>query len=363
MSAAMTSSLRFASLLLSIAFAGPSWADRGATRIGDAWDRPAVASKAPERSVILGAARAGARLVAVGERGVVIVSDDGGKRWSQSPTPVSVTLTAVRFADSQRGYVVGHAGTVLVTADGGRTWTRKLDGRRIAEIELEAAKASGDPVQLKSAERLVADGPDKPLLDVLVFDAQHAVVVGAYGIALETRDGGANWTSWRARLPNPKELHLYTARRRANGIVVAGERGLVLQSNNGGAAFTRTATPYAGSFFASELPAESEIVLAGLRGNVWRSNDNGATWSQLRSPAPVSITGTTLRADGSILFANQAGLLLGVNSGALRPLRTPSLPPLTGVVAIDDGRLIALSVQGVHLIDGPASIQVENSPP
>jgi photosystem II stability/assembly factor-like uncharacterized protein len=355
MSSITVSRLGFAplALSLSLALSNPSWADATATRVSDAWDRPAVMGRTPERSVLLGAARAGARLVAIGERGVVVVSDDHGKRWVQSPTPVSATLTAVRFADSQHGYIVGHAGTVLATADGGGTWTRKLDGRRIAGIELEAAKASGDPVQVKSAERLVADGPDKPLLDVLVFGAQHALVVGAYGLALETRDGGINWTSWRARLPNPKELHLYTVRKREDSIVIAGERGLVLQSNDGGSTFRRIVTPYAGSFFTSEVRATGEIVLAGLRGNVWRSNDHGATWTQLVSPMPVTITGTTLRADGMLLFANQAGRVLGVDGGALKLLHTPALPPLTGLVAIDDGRLLALSVQGVQFLEAP----------
>lgn len=317
-------------------------------------DRPALAVRQPGRAVMLGIGTAGPRLVAVGERGIVVISDDGGKRWTQSPTPVSVTLTAVRFADSERGFAVGHGGTVLASADGGRTWTRKLDGRRIAELELQAAKASGDPAKLKSAERFVADGPDKPLLDLLVFDAQRALVVGAYGIALETSDGGTSWTPWRARLDNPKEVHLYAVRKRGDRIVVAGEQGLLLQSSDAGATFMRIATPYQGSYFTAELPADAETVIAGLRGNAWRSTDNGANWSQLASPMPVSITGSAVRADGSVVFVNQAGLMLGIDGGALKALPAPPLPPLTGVLALDDGRLIGTSVAGPVSLPAPS---------
>lgn len=353
--------MRLSSLLVLSSLVGMSApvAAAGPAAVADAWERPPVAAKLAERSVLLGAAQAGARLVAVGERGIVVVSDDGGKRWAQSPTPVSVTLTAVRFADAEHGFAVGHAGTVLASADGGRTWTRKLDGRRIAEFELQAAKASGDSAKLKSAERFVADGPDKPVLDLLVFDAQRVLVVGAYGIALETRDGGTTWTPWRARLDNPKELHLYAVRKRGERIVIAGEQGLLMQSSDAGATFKRIATPYPGSFFTAELSADAETVVAGLRGNAWRSTDNGANWSQLASPMPVSITGSAVRADGSLVFANQAGALLGSEGGALKPLPGPQLPPLNGLLATTDGRMVALSIRGVHLVDGAAPIRPE----
>ena len=348
--------MRLLPLLMIAGLVGPglSAAAAGPAAVADAWERPPIAARSPEHAVLLGVAQAGPRWVAVGERGIVVVSDDGGKRWTQAPAPVSVTLTAVRFADAEHGFAVGHAGTVLASGDGGRTWTRKLDGRRIAELELQAAKAGGDPAALKSAERFVADGPDKPLLDLLVFDAKRALVIGAYGTALETRDGGTTWTPWRARLDNPKELHLYAVRQRGERIVVAGEQGLLLQSVDGGTTFRRISTPYQGSFFTVELPGDSEVVVAGLRGNAWRSTDAGTSWSQLASPMPVSITGSTVRADGSIVFANQAGALLGIDGGMLKPLPVPPLPPLNGVLALAGGGVVALSIRGVHVMGGSA---------
>ena len=46
------------------------------------------------------AGRAGNRLVAVGERGTILLSDDG-QAWRQVPSPVSVGLTGVSFGDDQ----------------------------------------------------------------------------------------------------------------------------------------------------------------------------------------------------------------------------------------------------------------------
>lgn len=340
--------------------AGTTCAAESATVAGSAWERASVATKHPERAVLLGAAQAGPRIVAVGERGVVAVSDDRGAHWAQSPTPTSVTLTAVRFADAQHGYAVGHAGTVLATADGGRSWTRRLDGARLARIELEAARAGGDARAVKSAERLVADGPDKPLLDLLVFDAQRLLVVGAYGIALWSDDGGASWASWRTRLDNPKENHLYAVRRHGRRIVVAGEQGLLLQSIDAGASFQRIGTPYAGSWFTLELPSDVGIVVAGLRGNVWRSDDRGASWARLAAPTPASVVASARSPDGSLVFVDQAGLLLAAppaSGGALRPLPGAPLPPLTSVLPLADGAVLALSVQGVHLLSSAAAAQ------
>jgi photosystem II stability/assembly factor-like uncharacterized protein len=314
--------------------------------VGAALERPALTVRHPERAVLLGAARAGPRIVAVGERGIAVLSGDEGQHWEQARVPVSVTLTAVRFADQDHGFALGHGGTVLATGDGGRTWTRRLDGRQLAQVFLAEAKASGDAAALKSAERLVHDGPDKPLFDLLVTSDKHVLVVGAYGIALASEDGGATWSSWRARLDNPKELHLYAIRQRGERIVIAGEQGLVLQSLDGGRSFKRIATPYAGSYFTVEMPADSAIVAAGLRGNAWRSADLGANWSRVASPVPVSIT-----ASAGPLFVNQAGMVLGLSDGALKPLNRDALPPLNFVLPLDGARVLALSIQGALRVD------------
>jgi photosystem II stability/assembly factor-like uncharacterized protein len=342
--------MKAVALMLTV-IASTSFAAPGEGPVGAALDRPALTVRAPERAVLLGAARAGTRIVAVGERGVVIVSDDGAQQWKQVGVPVSTTLTAVRFADKDRGYVLGHGGTVLGTSDGGQSWKRLLEGRQLAQVTLSVAKAGSDAAALKSAERLVTDGPDKPLLDLLVFDAKRVLVIGAYGLALFSEDGGATWSSWRGRLDNPKELHLYAIRQRGDRIVIAGEQGLVLESTDGGATFKRIATPYAGSFFTVELPDDKTVVVAGLRGNVWRSTDAGASWSRIASPVPVAITASAMGTEGDMLLTNQAGMVLRLIDGALKPLNQGPLPPLNFVLPLDRSRVLALSVQGVQRID------------
>ena len=340
------------SLLLAVvcaaAGAGPALAR---SPVVDALQRPALVVKAPQRAVLLAAAQAGARLVAVGERGIVALSDDRGATWRQAPSPVSVTLTMVRFADDQHGVAVGHGGTVLITEDAGASWRLRLDGRRLAEL---AKAAATTPEAQRDAERLLADGPDKPFLDVLQWDAKRLLAVGAYGLAFYSDDGGERWTPWMDRLPNPKALHWYVARRAGDTLLLAGEQGLLARSTDGGQTFQTMNSPYKGSWFAGEIRPDGQTVLAGLRGNVWRSTDGGAQWTQLASPVPATITAMAVDAEGGLLLASQAGVVLRLQGDALVPLKAPPAPMPSALLPLQGGPLLTLGVAGVVPVDAGA---------
>lgn len=329
-----------AALLAGAALAAP---------VGAAAERPAVMVQRPAAAVLLGAATAGQRTVAVGERGVLIVSDDGGARWRQVALPTSVTLTAVRFADARHGVAVGHGGTVLTSADGGDTWTRRLDGLRLAQLALQAAQRSGDAAGMRDAERLVAEGADKPFLDALVWDAKRFLAVGAFGLAFATEDGGQTWTPWMDRLPNPKGMHFYVARRSGDNVLLAGEQGLLLRSGDNGRSFQALNSPYQGSWFTGEAMGQ-EMLLAGLRGNVWRSTDGGEQWAQIANPRSASVT-ASLPVGNTVLLANQAGQVLRLQGDEIRPMDIAPQAPLAGLVAA--GRqLLGLGVNGIHALNG-----------
>ncbi len=318
--------------------------------VESALERPSVATAMAAHSYLLGIAQAGARLVAVGERGIVVLSDDSGASWRQVQTPVSVTLTAVRFADARNGYAVGHGGSVLVTTDAGESWTLSLDGRRIAQLILATAREKGEARPIAYAERMVEEGPDKPLLDVLVRAPLNAVVVGAYGIVLSTTDGGKTWSSWGDQIQNPGALHLSAIRGEGQQIVIVGEQGLVRISEDGGATFSVAQTPYRGSYFTAEIPSGREIVVAGLRGNALRSEDGGKTWTPLISPDEASITASAIQSDGHLVLVNQSGLIMRERGGKLEPINSRPFPPLNGVLLTSDLKIFVLSQLGVTTV-------------
>src|SRR4029077_14681745 len=96
------------SFLASLAFALPGAAARAG--FVDVLDTPAQISPLASRSLLQAVTKAGSRLIAVGQRGHIVVSSDGGKTWKQASVPVSSDLTAVFFADGMNGWAVGHDG-------------------------------------------------------------------------------------------------------------------------------------------------------------------------------------------------------------------------------------------------------------
>ncbi|WLI04528.1 YCF48-related protein [Pseudomonas sp. FP597] len=301
------------------------------------------------RAVLQAVARAGNRLVAVGERGVILLSDDNGNSWRQAPAPVSASLTGVQFVDDRNGWATGHAGVVLHSEDAGETWALQLDGIRASAIELEAAQASGDEDRIHVAQRLIDDGPDKPFLALSFADKKRGLVTGAYGLVLATEDGGQTWQSWSGRVPNDRGLHLYAAARQGNSIYLAGEQGLLLRSTDGGEHFVALHSPYEGSYFAAALSQNGLLYIGGLRGHLFVSGDQGNSFQALANPIPASINSINV-AQGRLLFTNQAGLLL--HSG-LKDFSAQSVPvsdglPLTSVTQAADGSLIAVGMAGAR---------------
>ncbi|WP_165391000.1 WD40/YVTN/BNR-like repeat-containing protein [Pseudoduganella lutea] len=319
-----------------------------AARVADVLDRPAAQDRQPASRVMLGLDRHGKRTLAVGERGLVLVSDDDGKAWRQARVPVSVTLTAVRFVTPDLAWAIGHGGVVLHTEDGGATWRRQLDGRGIIRL-LESA-ARGNEALAATARQFAADGPDKPLLDLHFYDAKRGIVAGAYGLVLRTEDGGATWQVLNGATDNPDGLHVYAIAVRGEETWLAGEQGYIARSLDGGRAFTRVQAPYRGTWFTARALPDGGLLFAGLRGNAWRWNGQG--FEQLAGYAPVSLAASAT-APGGVLLADQAGHLYRAGTGQqpARMVRLTTPPsPIAAMVATAGGDVLVAGVRGVSRI-------------
>jgi len=229
------------------------------------------------KSNLLAVARAGDRLVAVGDRGHVLLSSDQGRTWTQSVVPARAMLTGVSFPDARHGWAVGHDGVILATTDGGLTWKRQDAG-----IDLESV-----------------------YLDVHFRDVANGFAVGAYGKFMVTTDGGKTWT---AAHPSDDEVHYNRLTAGADGtLYLAGEGGLLLISHDGGKLWRKADVPYDGSFFGA-LPLEkNRVVVYGLRGHILRSEDQGASWTDESNQLQVLIMGGVRLATGRIVLAGQGG--------------------------------------------------------
>lgn len=365
------SKLRLAGCLL-LLMAGQSWASVVAAETGfTALDKPAQISAQSPHKTILSVGRAGPRLVAVGEEGIILLSDDNGQHWSQVASPVSAALTEVQFVDARHGWIVGHYGVVLATVDGGETWQKQLDGIQAAELLLADVQARrGDERELSEAQRLIEDGPDKPFLNLYFSDARNGFVFGAYNLIYRTRDGGNSWQPWLNRLENPMGLHLYGMAEADGVLMIAGEQGMLLRSTDGGEQFEELDSPYEGSFFGVLAEQDGAFVVYGLRGHLFRSTDGGESWNQLETHEEVALSAASVLADGRLLVASQSGSLLinqhgsysnSVSSSGFASV--PDLPmlPLAGVVQSADGAAIVASLAGVHRFELPGRIALDSA--
>ena len=85
----------------------------------------AIESPKAAKGLMIDVVHAGKRLVAVGDRGHILYSDDQGNTWAQAKVPTRQLLTAVFFVDDQHGWAVGHDAQILASTDGGATWTQQ----------------------------------------------------------------------------------------------------------------------------------------------------------------------------------------------------------------------------------------------
>lgn len=296
---------------------------------------PAISSKKAHKSLLLDVARAGDRLVAVGERGHIVLSDDAGATWRQAPVPVRSMLTAVYFASPTHGWAVGHDSVVLATTDGGNSWAiqhyQEFDPGALAggaddapvdeAFDDAAADAYVDDEAMDEtgSGRAVSSRAGVPLLDVWFANPQSGVAVGAYGLVLRTADGGKTWNDISGQVPNRDGWHFNAISGTGESgqvVFIAGEKGTLYRSTDGGASFSAIASPYQGSFFGVTGSASGLAYVYGLQGSMYRTADNGGSWMRIETGVTSGLNDGCQKKDGTLLIAGNAGVVLTGANGS-----------------------------------------------
>ena len=292
-------------------------------------------------TLLLDVASAGSRLVAVGQRGHIIYSDDQGKTWVQAKVPTRALLTAVYFVDAQHGWAVGHDTQILATSDGGTTWT----------------------LQYEEPER------ESPLIDVWFENLDHGIAVGAYGTLLETSDGGKTWEDIGDLLDNEDGVHLNAlVAVKDGGLLIAGEMGLMFRSQDNGQTWETVQPPYEGSLFgALPLNQSRSLLVFGLRGNVFRSTDFGDSWQQItlpgsgNEPFKFGLAGGASLPDGSVVLVGNGGSVAVSHDDGMtfEVMNVADRQPISSVVAGPDGQLLVVGQGGVQMVKQPGGASSE----
>lgn len=170
----------------------------------------------PDGLQVNGIARAGERLVAVGERGQILFSDDQGRNWRTAVVdhPQGAALTQVVFADSRHGMAVGHSGWILRTEDGGAHWQQVAFDARSSDPLLGAWAQAGGPW----------------------------FAVGSFGRFLVSRDQGRHWEAAADKAMQDRHLNGIAGDGQGR-LMLVGEAGLVLRSPDGGSRWEVVKSP------------------------------------------------------------------------------------------------------------------------
>ncbi|HEP9463104.1 WD40/YVTN/BNR-like repeat-containing protein [Pseudomonas aeruginosa] len=228
---------------------------------------PAVMAANATAATMLGAARAGERMVAVGDHGVVLLSDDQGKSFRQARSvPVSTPLTGVSFADARHGWAVGQWGAILASSDGGDSWQ----------------------IQRLSSEE------DRPLFAVHFFNARQGVAVGLWSLVLTTDDGGRTWIERRLEAPpgysraDLNLMGLFADGR--GGLYATAERGQILRSEDQGKSWRYLDTGYEGTLWSGAVLGDGSLLVGGQRGTLLHGSADGQAWRRVPLASKSSIT-------------------------------------------------------------------------
>ena len=290
---------------------------------------PAVKVKALTGIFLVAITHAGDRLVAVGEHGVVIYSDDAGSTWTQADVPVNATLTCVAFATPSLGWAAGHFGVILNTIDGGKTWAVQLNGLQVNELALASAQdaavqASASPANtspalalaMKRAKLFMANGPDKPFLSMVLLGPQKIMVFGAYRMAMLTTDGGKTWLDWNLHVYDRLSRDLYDAALIGSDIYIAAETGLVFRSTDGGNTFPQVASPSQVTLFGVLGAHDGSVLVYGVAGNCFRSTNGGQVWMAINLGTEDNlIAGRVLRSGAIVIARESGGLFISHDNG------------------------------------------------
>lgn len=238
---------------------------------------------------------------AVGSRGTLLTTLDGGQTWQQKYRPTEDVIRDVYFLDESRGWIVCERNVydlktvdeprtyLMNTTDGGQRWTR---------------------VQIKGAD------VDARIVRAVFSSGGRAWAFGEGGAIYSTRDFGANWT--RLTVPTRHLLLGGTFIDDNRGWLV-GAGATILQTSDGGDSWHLSRLAGAeGTRFSATSFADNRLGWAvGSHGTIYRTINGGRTWSPQNSGVTADLLdvkfldameGWAVGTDGTVIYTNNGGL-------------------------------------------------------
>ncbi len=267
---------------------------------------------------------------AVGDDGLILHTIDGGKSWERQASGTQGSLRGLHFADPFHGFIVGREegnfgldswGILLYTNDGGVKWNRiayretpGLFGIQFVDADHGFLLAEGSASQPSGLYQTgdggqswsMVQGEHRPAVLAAAFrDPQHGLLGGPHGLSLMNRGQLMPHTE-----PMLANRGVRAMKQIGSTIILAGERGLLLRSDNGGVSWHQAlqnlsdSTARSWDFHALAMHGD-RVWVAGRPGSViLHSWDAGKTWQ-------VQPTGQTMPLHAIQFIDDQKGWAVG----------------------------------------------------
>ena len=279
---------------------------------------PAGFARPIDSVLLVDIAQSGKRLIAVGENGVIFISDDGASSWQEVKSPVDQLLTSVSFSNDKTVWATGHGGVILKSEDKGNTW-------RIVRQQIQ---------------------DDTPIFDLIFLDDKTGFAVGAYGLLLKTIDAGQSWQ----KVKTDYDWHLYSlARLNSTQAAVVGENHVIALLNKNSDLVDLSETIKSGSLFDVAAIDQHRILVAGLGGFAYLISLQGKILKTLPLPDADAIQSILLLDDTRVVLAGAGGSLF------LGNIKTKDVTKISSGISGSinklfkvSGSVIALTSRGIH---------------
>jgi photosystem II stability/assembly factor-like uncharacterized protein len=290
-------------------------------------------------------------------------TSDAGAHWFAAPLPGSANDFS--FVDAQTGWACGTGGKIWKTADNGGTWTEQSSGTLGDLYGIAMASSSvGWVVGINGIVRATADGGGKwtsqtsgtqsSLRAVHAFDAQSALAVGDGGTILLASIGGSTWTP----VASGTGQHLQAVAFSGSAGWAVGNTGVVLRSTDLGHTFQPTPSGTQAGLFGVAAPDASTMYAVGAGGTIIKTVNGGTAFTNFSSSVTTSTlndiawatgtTGVVVGDGGLILLTQDGGTTWGkVTSGFAVAFKAVAFPtPTVGFIAGAGGRVLRSSDAG-----------------
>ena len=277
---------------------------------------------------------------AIGERGVIISTTDGGNTWTRQSSGYELTLNGVEFTDESNGWVVGQLGLILNTRDGGRTWNVQGKdaalGQNLMSVHFDNVTDGRIITERGSFALRTTDGGNTwsrqffentlPRSDAYFHDERLGWVSFKSGAVFLTLDGGESWELLKG----------------VNGVEIGTNSIFFLDDQNGWIGGWRGKAQGVGSGV--------QLVKYLTDGMVARTTDGGRTWTRHDSDTGRflwdvvffdSMEGWAVGSFGTVIHSRDGGVTWETRPSQTESvLRTLSFPDRNNGWAVGDEGVI-----------------------